>query len=842
MASEINWEALLDDHPIFSPPSASLNAPELSASLKDLQNDEDSDTAEASGRRQVMCMKDSDLILACGSELRMTSLHDVKMSGGSQRTYKVLHNPSIDFDIRQISLSPNKKLLAVAGVSQVALVVLPRAGFSKFGTSRIDCKSLHIGPYYHSNLSSPLVKIDWHPWGEAGSTLLVMTADGRLREYNVSLDPDEPRKMLDFVPEKKHGSFAAVDESEREVASFTFGKGKADWGPLTLYALMKSGDIYAICPYLPENSSVPSSYLHALECFVSAKEEFVAESNGDLDESFSAIYNYQRKYVNALLKQLPPGSTISSTSQSVPIRAPRSCPGRPLRQGPFLLQPSPPELKDSPGGYATDIAYLTLGSAFSGPDDQSDDEASSLSSERLGVLLVAFQDGRVDVYLDLEKVEAKWDTDSSKSPTASPPALTAYETIDLAIVSSVLSTSDSSNTTGLQLIEGNHLTFYADPIHDDTIYAYHAFGVHVLNLNAIFENLAAAMKEEDENVLKDTMQHSTNTTVQPILVTYSVEQHSTNPVVAVVIPNDVYLTYSIFILTSTMRIVVFTLNLRAESAEGPETSEKSRDVLTLPELPASDPPAYVSLLAAQPFVHPPALSRPMGFPSIAKVLPPKSCNIKEELRVTPETLRYLASVAERITSEMHDAVVVCHTMKNRADLQKQEYERLQKKALEIVERTQRLTGPRKVEVQNRLRTVQAEQTNLLARMERLLQALIRQASPELNEHETRWFEELQRMKAQVLGMGRYDAESLKLRIRQLQTDFERIMPALKELAKEEKERKSRAEENNAGAGHSYAKAYERMSRIESAKLEDAIKQITRLARRLEISNLSTPPS
>lgn len=59
--------------------------------------------------------------------------------------------------------------------------------------------------------------------------------------------------MLSFVPDKK-SSFALEDESEREVTSFTFGRGKADWGPLTVYAVMKSGDIYAICPYLPQNA------------------------------------------------------------------------------------------------------------------------------------------------------------------------------------------------------------------------------------------------------------------------------------------------------------------------------------------------------------------------------------------------------------------------------------------------------------------------------------------------------------------------------------------------------------------------------------------------------------
>ena len=75
-----------------------------------------------------------------------------------------------------------------------------------------------------------------------------------LREYDISEDPEEPQQELSFVPKKKRGGFAAEDEAEREVVSFCLGRGKADWGALTVYALMKSGDVYAICPYMPQNA------------------------------------------------------------------------------------------------------------------------------------------------------------------------------------------------------------------------------------------------------------------------------------------------------------------------------------------------------------------------------------------------------------------------------------------------------------------------------------------------------------------------------------------------------------------------------------------------------------
>jgi nucleoporin NUP82 len=72
-----------------------------------------------------------------------------------------------------------------------------------------------------------------------------------------------------------------------------------------------------------------------------------------------------------------------------------------LRQGPFLLQPAPITLDGSEGGDVTDILYLSFDK-----DDENDDDGET---ERLGVVLIVTQDGKVDVCLDVDKVEARWE-------------------------------------------------------------------------------------------------------------------------------------------------------------------------------------------------------------------------------------------------------------------------------------------------------------------------------------------------------------------------------------------------------------------------------------------------
>jgi nucleoporin NUP82 len=148
--------------------------------------------------------------------------------------------------------------------------------------------------------------------------------------------------------------------------------------------------------------SIPSSYIHALECFVVAKQEYLSQNPSSESQSLSTTYSYQHKYISALVKQLPPGTVFPAASRSVLLHPPTTMKTPPLRQGPFLLQPAPLTLDGSEDGDATDILYLSFDH-----DDETDDDGET---ERLGVVLVVTKDGKVDVCLDVDKVEARWET------------------------------------------------------------------------------------------------------------------------------------------------------------------------------------------------------------------------------------------------------------------------------------------------------------------------------------------------------------------------------------------------------------------------------------------------
>lgn len=102
MPENDEWSNLLQDHPIFSLPKLvktpkSLNPLELSTNT--LPNFTDVETngnfPSPSGRRNVMILKDADIIVAAGNEIRMSSFGDLKLSRSARKTYKVCPQASL---------------------------------------------------------------------------------------------------------------------------------------------------------------------------------------------------------------------------------------------------------------------------------------------------------------------------------------------------------------------------------------------------------------------------------------------------------------------------------------------------------------------------------------------------------------------------------------------------------------------------------------------------------------------------------------------------------------------------------------------------------------------------
>lgn len=111
-----------------------------------------------------------------------------------------------------------------------------------------------------------------------------------------------------------------------------------------------------------------------------------------------------------------------------------------------------------------------------------------------------------------------------------------YETIDLGLVSmlSEMETSESASWLGkhqtgpslLALLHLNHPVFASDPIYNDTVYLYHAFGVHALDMSRWLQPLAGSLHHDVGEQVHILVKEAAGTEVTSIMDTFSPELRS----------------------------------------------------------------------------------------------------------------------------------------------------------------------------------------------------------------------------------------------------------------------------------------------------------------------------
>ncbi|GAA93628.1 uncharacterized protein L969DRAFT_91293 [Mixia osmundae IAM 14324] len=713
--------------------------------------------ASRQGHRQRMAIiRDSELLVAVGNQLRLTSLSEIKSHASSSRppspckrsSYKTLTSDLLTFEIDVLVPSPNGRLLAVVGESQLVVLVLPRLGWASRVSADIPCRAVPVGAYHHGPQGSArIARAIWHPWGDNQSTMLVLTADAILREYDLSRDHQDPVQTLDFssatlTPSKNRrgrpdGRFSGEEPEAYIAVSLALGAHDAqDWSPLTLYCLMQNGDIYAVAPYLPQRAQIPLRYLADLSAHVTAQMR-TAET-----PQKRATMQAQSSYVRSLEKQSQATSvsTLSSTRDepTVQLHPPEDLPRRHMtRQGPFLLQPEPLELSvhsedSSIDCFACD--FLFARHSLAAPKQT----AHPVS---LGVFVIVFTDGKIDVCIETEPIQASWsipqDTDL--------PALTVYETIKVETVP----------------VKGNHsiASLTRDPLYDDTIYVQHSLGAHCLVLGTWIRPLMLAMAGEASEVAK-TIRQDTPTDVVCILRTSASSAHEME-LDALLLINDVYLGYSLLMMTRALQCVALELSIRLAAEMGYADE--------LPPLTdgTHEPGAYISLVAKPTFRPPELLSAARGLPSSTRMIVPPSQKGRD-LQITPETLQFLGKAVEQLRREIRDLVAAANVVQARLELQMRELSR-QLSKLEQARQRMLPSTTRSANAEERLSRCAKVQADIMERADRMLQRLMDHHQPMISTYERQWFQELDRLEREISIDGTGSGRSLVDRVAKLET-------------------------------------------------------------------------
>lgn len=129
-----------------------------------------------------------------------------------------------------------------------------------------------------------------------------------------------------------------------------------------------------------------------------------------------AEYASQLKFLNALTEQRTrhaapedEGQSSDFADDTILIKYPPYLRRPPTRQGPFLLQPAPHELNtDEDEPLACDICYVT-------PEVNNDEAEVGTEGNEPSFVLLAYDNGKVDVCMDVAKVEATWSRQDADS-------------------------------------------------------------------------------------------------------------------------------------------------------------------------------------------------------------------------------------------------------------------------------------------------------------------------------------------------------------------------------------------------------------------------------------------
>lgn len=122
-----------------------------------------------------------------------------------------------------------------------------------------------------------------------------------------------------------------------------------------------------------------------------------------------AEYTSQLKFLNALFEQRTKSGALEDGNDSAEfgddttlVTYPSYLRNPPTRQGPFLLQPAPHDLEtDEDEPLASDISYVTL-------ENSNDIEEDDAEKNDTSFVLISYENGKVDVCMDIAKVEATW--------------------------------------------------------------------------------------------------------------------------------------------------------------------------------------------------------------------------------------------------------------------------------------------------------------------------------------------------------------------------------------------------------------------------------------------------
>ncbi|ORY12991.1 hypothetical protein BCR34DRAFT_600283 [Clohesyomyces aquaticus] len=713
--------------------------------------------------RKTMATRDNtELFVAVGNEIRWADLTKLKeahdgvagmtssrsrqlQSSAGTNPYRILKVP-IHYPIQQLVMSPTGDYMAVATSHTVHVVVLPDATHLESDhVAPLKPKTFQVGPTAHVFELSPIASVLWHPLGYHGRCLVTITREGVVRLWEINRSDrstfNEPSLSIDLLKlanatndtenlsASKFGAPKGFspDSFELEVASACFGdfpeqEGVHGWAPMTLWIAMVEGEVYALCPLLPQKwqlkeSPGASTFLQTLATSINSYYADVHEDSEATTES-RATAKKQLSWLsdivyNESVREEPRyGDSIKVYSR------PSSVPACPLLQGPFTLTPEVEEFELS------DIIAFTLKTLSDGADDEPAEGVPAT------VLCLLTDTSQVLVCLDLEGIVGRWLPSSTKEYDLSDTPDHNFMVVEIIAL-----------TNGGEPVQNQSIT---PDVHTDfSFFVSLSNGIFYISLESWIRKLENELSEpekEGAEFRSKLLFEGANTLV---------EKHVDNP------PEEITSCVAIengnigYLLLTTMGGEPFAIVFDAPEDGLPEEEKKIEEFLAI-EGPTPDVrPVYQA---------PKELYAPSQLTDVLdRVVPFRhKPSLKEEVRLSPANLELLMTVHKVLSQETHQLGLAVSDLFRRCERLQGEFREQISKTAQVTQRIDAVTGEDEegsesgshalnAKLEDRLDEVKARQEALNARYEAIRKKMVTASGPNLSEKESDWVEELQTM-------------------------------------------------------------------------------------------------
>ncbi|KAF7892067.1 hypothetical protein EAF00_008369 [Botryotinia globosa] len=751
------------------------------------------------GPKRTIARRGTEIFIAVGKEIRWADLVYLKetwenkqenqrsfLKGKSQveeeveaeepvaRGYRTLKIPVAD-EIRQLIISPNSNFMAILTTHTVHVAILPESShLTAPDNGPMKIKTFHLGPTTHVTSRSGISTALWHPLGVNGTCLVTITKDAVVRVWELSTTDrwsfDKPtlvvdlKKLADGVSaDQDFGASVAgqpskfsPDAFEMEVASACFaGRGSGGWSPMTLWLAMREGDVYALCPLLPEKWAPPPTLIPSLSISIVSNIAAI-EDDPTVTQGSKLLAQQQLDWMTDIDNQDPTQVQGSLGEPPIEVYARPSRPGKvPRLQGPFDIEMAPEVDDDEDDELFSDIYVigpkLNAEELMDGEEEEEELELDEVDKEgcSMSVICLLTTTGRLSICLDLVGIEAQWLPRSNSRmlrflDDPDPPVLLTYE---------VLETSKPN-----EVWEGCWPVFSHDVESRYSFFITNNSNITYISLSTWVFKLEEELSQGAESNVRLGVVVSTPSERQRVYTPAMIDKNA--PLAASTVIQDPDLGY---LLLSANAHGPLSINFESPEFQLDFNRSRGRSESYDSETDNDKP---LVLFEARPVYQPSyALEQPSELPSLHEKIKHSKYKrlLKEEIRLSPATLTVMTDAHKVLSEETHRIGTAAAELFRKCIKLQIELSKHIKQANEIATRVESVIGedvdedddkprvPPNEKMEQRIKEAKDKQKILNERIENIRKKIPKNTQRELSDKEKAWIEEVRSLGGKVLG-------------------------------------------------------------------------------------------